>query len=374
MTSPPPDATKPDDDSGGIDWLRVGADAEQLATRILQESQRRIGVQRPMTVRPYRGFVADGVAHVRARVQDEPRFEAAAESLSIDSTLAANLLRWVVLDRPGVTVDVSMRDVAQTAVSDQDGFVTVRLPVGDVEPGWHPVDLVAHDGEREVRAQGRVVQPDPASQIAVISDIDDTILRTGMTEGLRSIRRTLLRDAHGRKPIPGTPSLYRGLARGLGRRPESTFFYVSAAPWNLYEVLTQFLAIRGFPRGPLFLTDWRPGPGARGGIGKAGHKRARIRRLVDAYPDLRFLLLGDDGEADPQVYEQFLSSDPDRVVAALVRSVHGHATTLPPGLPPEPHAVITSPDALHMAQVAERLGLIDGLTVEEVQTEMGARL
>ena len=117
-----------------------------------------------------------------------------------------------------------------------------------------------HDGS-EVHAYGRVVRPDPASQVAFISDIDDTILRTGMTEGLRSIQRTILRDAHGRKPIPGMPSLYRGLARGGERtHPESTFFYVSASPWNLYDMLIQFLAIRGFPRGPLLLTDWRPGP------------------------------------------------------------------------------------------------------------------
>jgi len=78
-----------------------------------------------------------------------------------------------------------------------------------------------------VVAHGRVVQPDPASEVAIISDIDDTILHTGMTEGLRSIQRTLLRDAHGRKPIPGMPSLYRGLAHGSGSRPESTVFYMS---------------------------------------------------------------------------------------------------------------------------------------------------
>lgn len=362
-----------------VDWLRFGADAEELATRALLSGKQLGGLLRPMTIHPYRGFVADGVARVRARVVEEPRFEAAAEGLSIDALLYANLVRWVVLDIPGVEVTISIGDVSVTERSDKDGFVIAQLPVGDMEPGWHAVDFTAvHDG-RTATANGRVVQPDPASQIAVITDIDDTILRTGMTEGLKSIQRTLLRDAHGRRPIAGMPSLYRGLARGQGRRPESTFFYVSSAPWNLYEMLIQFLALRGFPRGPLFLTDWRPGPALPGQSEKErpGHKQARIRRLLDGYPELDFLLIGDDGEADPQIYSQFLRSDGDRILAALIRSVRGSAsaeTHLVEAFNTEPTEVLVCRDSLHMARLSERLGLVDGLTVEEVQTELGARI
>jgi phosphatidate phosphatase APP1 len=361
-----------------VDWLRFGADAEELATRAIQGGKRLSGHLRPMTIRVYRGFVADGVAHVRARVLEEPRFDAAADSLRIEASVYANLMRWVVLDLPGVDVTVAMGDIAQTVRSDADGFVNARIPVGDVPPGWHPVQLRAEDEDgRPVTAQGRVVRPDPASKLAVITDIDDTILRTGMTEGMRSIARTLLRDAHGRKPIPGTPSLYRGLARGAGGRPESTFFYVSSSPWNLYDMLVQFLGLRGFPRGPLFLTDWRPGPTFGEPPENPGHKRARIRRILDAYPELSFVLVGDDGEADPQIYREFLDSDADRVRLAMVRSVRG----VPAGtarevesLPPAPGEVLTCSDAEHMARVAHHLGLVDELTVEEVQTERGARL
>jgi phosphatidate phosphatase APP1 len=358
-----------------VDWVRLGADAEELATRAIQGGKRLSGHLRPMTIRAYRGFVADGVAHVRARVLEEPRFDAAAESLRIDAAVYANLMRWVVLDVPGVEVTVSMGGVGTTVRSDQDGFVTARLPVGDLEAGWHAVHLRARDVDgREVTAHGRVVRPDPASQVGFISDIDDTILRTGMTEGLRSIRRTLLRDAHGRKPIPGTPSLYRGLARGGGGRPEATFFYVSSSPWNLYDMLVQFLGLRGFPRGPLFLTDWRPGSA---GPDEPGHKRARIRRILDAYPELSFVLIGDDGEGDPAIYAEFLRSDPDRVRLAMVRSVRGVADRKARALdrmPDPPRRVLTCSDPEHMAQVAQRLGLVDELTIEEVQTERGARL
>lgn len=361
-----------------VDWLRFGADAEELATRVIQSGKRVSGQLRPMTIRTYRGFVTDGVAHVRARVLEEPRFDAAADSLRIDAMIYANLMRWVVLDMPGVEVTISMGDVEVTARSDPNGFVTARLPVGDLEPGWHTVEFRAVDDGRPVSALGRVVRPDPTSRVGVITDIDDTILRTGMTEGLRSIRRTLLRDAHGRKPVPGTPSLYRGLARGTGGRPESTFFYVSSSPWNLYDMLVQFLALRGFPRGPLFLTDWRPGPLESGeGRENPGHKRSRIRRILDAYPELSFVLLGDDGEHDPAIYKEFLRSDPDRIQVAMVRSVNGvsgRRSRDVTKLSTTPRSVLTCADADHMAQIAHHLGLVDSLTMDEVRTEMGARL
>lgn len=360
-----------------VDWLRLGADAEELATRAIQGGKRLSGRLRPMTIRPYRGFVADGVAHVRARVAEEPRFDASG-GLRIDAMVYANLMRWVVLDVPGIEVTVRLGEVEATARTDQNGFVVAKLPVGDLPPGWHTVELAAVDEGGTVSAQGRVVRPDPASRIGVISDIDDTILRTGMTEGLRSVQRTLLRDAHGRAPVPGMPSLYRGLARGTGGRPESTFFYVSSSPWNLYEMLVQFLALRGFPRGPLFLTDWRPGPLQSGeGTENPGHKRARIRRILDAYPELSFVLVGDDGEADPTIYRDVLRSDPDRVAAALVRSVRGvggRRARRVSALSTAPRSVLTCADSEHMARVAEQLGLVDGLTVDEVRTELGARL
>lgn len=365
-----------------VDWVRLGADMEELATQTLKGAKRVTGILRPMTIQPYRGFVADGVANVRARVREEQRFEYADDALRIDATLAANLLRWVVLDMPGVPVDVSIGGITETATSNADGFVIAKIPVGDLAPGWHTVQFSAVDSDgRTVGANGRVVVPDPASKVAVVTDIDDTILRTGMTEGLKAVQRTLLRDAHGRKPIPGMPSLYRGLARGTGGRPESMFFYVSSTPWNLYDMLVQFLALRGFPRGPLFLTDWRPGLKSDAGedMQYRGHKRARIRRLLDAYPDLQFVLIGDSGEHDRSIYAEFLQTDPDRIAAIFIRDV-GPSVSI--GRRSEPAAeaprvaedgVILCPDALAMAQAALELGLIDDLTIEEVRIELGAR-
>ncbi len=365
------------DDHFMVDWLRLGADMEELATRTLKGAKRKSGLLRPMLIQPYRGFIADGVANVRARVMEQPVFDMAPEGLRIDATLAANLLRWVVLDMPGVEVTFSLAGQSVTATSNADGFVIAKVPVGDLSPGWHTVQMSAMEGEREVAAQARVLLPDSASQVAVISDLDDTVLRTGMTEGLKAVQRTLLRDAHGRKPVPGMPSLYRGLARGLGGRPESAFFYVSSAPWNLYDMHLQFLGVRGFPRGPLFMTDWRPGrtpDGATESGGHGAHKRARIRRILDAYPDLTFVLVGDSGERDAEIYEEFLESDGARIKAALIRDVSASRKASSDKVALDPSVVMHMRDAEQMAQICVQLGLIDDLTLDEVRTEIDARL
>ena len=363
-----------------VDWLQFGADMEDLATQTMRTGKRVTGLQRPTVIQPYRGFVADGIAHVRARAVEQPVFDAAPGGLRVDATLAANLLRWVVLDIAGLEVTCTVAGNSVTVNSNADGFVIAKVPVGDIEPGWHEVQFSAVDQGEEVSARGRVVLPDPASKIGVITDIDDTILTTGMTEGLKALRRTLLRDANGRRPVPGTPSLYRGLARGTdSSRPESTFFYVSSGPWNLYDMLVQFLGVRGFPRGPLFMTDWRPGAPQADEDRKleSHHKRARIRRILDAYPDLTFVLIGDSGERDPQVYQEFLESDPDRIRVAIIRDVTADPTDIHDDQSLQSidtSKLVTVRDSFEMAAVAQGLGLIDELTMEEVKTEIDARL
>ena len=368
-----------------VDWLRFGADMEDLATQTLRTGKQVTGLLRPTVIQPYRGFVANGVANIRARVMEQPVFDATPKGLRIDATLAANLLRWVVLDIAGLEVTVTLGDRSTTVNSDENGFVIAKIPIeGKMQPGWHEVRFSAQDRGEEITASGRVVVPDPRSRIGFISDIDDTILTTGMTDGLKALQRTLLRDAGGRKPVPGTPSLYRGLARGAkGNRSESTFFYVSSGPWNLYDMLIQFLGVRGFPRGPIFLTDWRPGAPlseeeqAQGEKLSVRHKRARIRRILDSYPDLTFVLLGDSGEHDPQVYQEFLESDPDRIKVALIRDVWAEPTELDDDSLKETLAtsgLVTVRNSLEMARVVQQLGLIDEFTVDEVRTEIDARL
>ena len=110
---------------------------------------------------------------------------------------------------------------------------------------------------------------------------------------------------------------------------------------------------------------------------ESGHKHARIRRILDAYPDLTFVLIGDSGEHDAQVYQDFLDSDPDRILVAFIKDVSVKNPVLDsddPDVLPDTSALVVVRDSIQMAKIAQRLGLIDSLTVEEVITEIDARV
>ena len=80
-----------------VDWLRFGADMEDLATQTLRTGKQVTGLLGPTVIQPYRGFVENGIANVRARIMEQPVFDSEPGGLRIDATLAANLLRWIVL-------------------------------------------------------------------------------------------------------------------------------------------------------------------------------------------------------------------------------------------------------------------------------------
>ena len=163
--------------------------------------------------------------------------------------------------------------------------------------------------------------PPPEAQLAVISDIDDTVVRTEATRVLRMARLVFFGNARTRLPFPGAATLYQALHWGRAGRPLNPVFYVSSSPWNLYDLLVDFLHLRGFPAGPLHLRDWgiRPKEGSLRDHHR--HKLATIRRLLDAYPRLPFLLIGDSGQSDPEIYAEVVRQAPGRIPAVYIRDV-----------------------------------------------------
>jgi phosphatidate phosphatase APP1 len=141
---------------------------------------------------------------------------------------------------------------------------------------------------------------DPEARLGVVSDIDDTILHTGLTRLREALRTTLLVAEEERLPIPGAAELYTGLVSGdHGRAP---VFYVSTGAWNLHTMLERFLARHKFPAGPMLMTDWGPGGAWLFREDSIAFKSRTIIALIDAHPHLRWVLLGDSGQHDPEAY------------------------------------------------------------------------
>jgi len=151
----------------------------------------------------------------------------------------------------------------------------------------------------------------------VISDLDDTVVRSSATNVLKMSWIVVRNNAHTRLPFEGVAAFYRALQRGANGHASNPIFYVSSSPWNIYDMLVDFLNVHGVPHGPLFLKDW-----SLGVLGKhRGYKMGVIRRLLSTYENLPFVLIGDSGEEDPEIYLQAVREHPGRIKGIYIREV-----------------------------------------------------
>ena len=275
---------------------------------------------RPVRVVPFSGTSGVLGTHVTGRVLVQlsgarpPTRAAGGWQL-----LRANLVPFVTVEVPQarVRVDVGGRSLAVEA--DREGYVTAHVDDLRLPPGEHPVVLTPVE-PAGAPARGTVHAPDPAADLAVVSDIDDTVVDSGVAHGPVAVVQTvLLSDATARVPLDGAAELYRALAQPPDGCPARPVAYVSTSPWNLAELLEDFLHRHGFPSGPLFLTDWGPGRSGLLRIGAHAHKLTALRRIAADLPGPRLLLLGDSGQADAEIYAAFATEHPGRVAAVYIR-------------------------------------------------------
>ena len=360
-----------------VDWVAVANAVDTSVNAGLVELRARRAVLRPTVVRTYRGWYTDGVAHLTARTVEKPLFEAGEIPGGLGNTLRANLRQFTVLTMSGVTVRASMGSASAEFTSDENGYLHISLPVGPLSPGWHVMDLDPVDGSvpHEI---GRVLVPDPAGGVAVISDIDDTIMKTGLTQRWTAVGRTIFRDVADRKPVPGMATFYAGLARGDGRGGSVPFFYVSTGSWNLYDYLVAFMALHRFPRGPLFLTDWGPQSDRLMRDGRE-HKRRTIRALLEGNPSHSFVLVGDVGQGDPETYEVMAREFPGRLRAIFLVYVGSHlaersaeVAARAAALREEGIPMYYVENAVEAVTMAWQLGLVDKETTAQIAREFSA--
>ena len=361
-----------------VDWLAVAQTIDQTINAGLIEIKTRRAVLRPTVVVAYRGWHADGVAHLTARTIEKPLFVVGEMPMGFGNTFRANLRRFTVLTMSGVTVRASMGQASGEFTSDADGYLHIKLNVGPLSPGWHVMDIDPVDSSVP-HATGRVLVADPRGGVAVVSDIDDTIMKTGLTQGWTAVGRTVFRDVADRKPVPGMATFYAGLARGDGAPGLVPFYYVSTGSWNLYDYLVAFTTMHHFPRGPLFLTDWGPTSDRMMRDGRE-HKRSTIRSLLEGKPTYSFVLIGDVGQGDPETYELMAREYPGRIRAIILVYVGSHlaertaevaeraATLREDGLP-----MYYVDNAVEAVTMAWQLGLVDQATTSAIAREFARR-
>ncbi|MDQ7917701.1 App1 family protein [Mesonia sp. MT50] len=207
-----------------------------------------------------------------------------------------------------------------------DGHFRMMIPYeGDIEPGWHKFTMEVLEEENSHESheeEGEFVKPFPG-EYGVISDIDDTFLVSHSGNIFKKLYVMLTRNVNKRKVFEKVVEHYR-LLNQIGRKDHSknnAFFYVSSSEWNLYNFIIQFTEIHQFPKAVLKLKDIKSG--LRDFLGSGGgdhnHKFYKIRHLVEFYPELHFILLGDDSQQDPYIYRDISKIFPKNISTIYIR-------------------------------------------------------
>ena len=172
--------------------------------------------------------------------------------------------------------------------------------------------------------QAEVLLPSQA-RLGIISDIDDTVLQTDVTSFFkwRAVYLTLMKNASTRRAFSEVSAFYQALERSRTPQAKNPFFYVSNSPWNLYDMLVDFLEINQLPKGPVLLRDFGV-PYEDRPRNYKGHKHTSIDRILQTYPDLSFILIGDSGEKDADIYLDITREFPGRIKAIFIRDVQSN--------------------------------------------------
>jgi phosphatidate phosphatase APP1 len=277
----------------------------------------------PYQIAGYRGFGVPGRVLLLARVLEHEGLAVADPGHSKLRNLLAMLKRIESDPLPHARVRVRLPNGGQELVADDEGFLRAWLDTGERPAGWTSIelDLIQSQHEPRVTGEAPVLVPPSSAEYGVISDMDDTVLQSSVTNFVRAARVTLLENARTRLPFPGVAGFYRALAAGSTGNSGNPIFYVSSSPWNFYDLIADFLEVQRIPAGPLLLRNWDIGPSL---LHNAPHKSQYISEILGTYPALPFVLVGDSTQEDPEIYAELVAIHGKRILAVYIRNVHPH--------------------------------------------------
>jgi phosphatidate phosphatase APP1 len=299
--------------------LHRAAVVEDRMHAVLDRRMRRRGWQ--VAVVPYTGYGTPAWVRVMARVvltrpaAGRPRRPAKVRGWRSFFTLPAK----------DIPVSIEVAGAQHGARTDRGGYIDCVVD-GALSPGWAAIRLSVDDDE-PVETMVRVV--DPAIRFGIVSDIDDTVMVTALPRPLLAAWHTFVLDEHARMAVPGMAVLYERLTNA---HPGAPVLYLSTGAWNVAPALTRFLARHLYPAGPLLLTDWGP-TNERWFRSGREHKRKTLIRLAEEFPHVRWLLIGDDGQHDQEIYSEFAATHPDHVAAIAIRQLSPTQAVLAGSLP-----------------------------------------
>jgi phosphatidate phosphatase APP1 len=229
---------------------------------------------------------------------------------------------------PNIRVVLQVGSISAEALTEQDGYFRFQVPIPEeLESGWHhytvSVDEQISGKKYEATSEEEFFIPF-VSSYGIISDIDDTFLISHSRRSFRKLFVLLARNVQARKPFDDVVKHYQLLSFASRVHPHNEnniFFYVSSSEWNLYDMIVRFSELNGLPKAILKLKKIKSGLDdfVMTGAGSHDHKLRKIQNIVSFYPELQFILLGDDSQKDPEIYDQICEQFPKSIRAVYIR-------------------------------------------------------
>ncbi|MGB0522746.1 MAG: App1 family protein [Flammeovirgaceae bacterium] len=275
----------------------------------------------------YNSYGNENCVYIRGRVLEDKKIKAATDEDGIVDNLLRTYKRLESDEVPGALLEVEFNGVKKEVKSDNEGYF--YLPFEFDEPILYSkkrhqftIKLLDFPVNTEVNSegvQGEIFLPPAVTDFGVISDVDDTIMRTDATNLFRMAWTTFTGNARTRIAFKGVGKFYEALRLGKSRENDNPFFYVSSSPWNLYDLIHDFIALNEIPEGPLLLRDYGIDESKFVMSTHSQHKRKEIENIFKVYPQMKFVLIGDSGQEDAFIYYNIAKDYPEKILAVYIR-------------------------------------------------------
>lgn len=303
-------------------------DIDNFSDKVKTRLRRIKGFDEPLIIVPFLGYGNAGKFLLSGRVLEDKGEVISSETDGKRRNLVNLYKRFATDEVAGARVRAVFQNTETEVTTDDEGYFNLELHLSEPlrsDSPFQEIELellepLNEDGETK-RAVGRVLVPPPTAAFGIISDLDDTVITTNVTNRLKMFLTVALLNEYTRMPFKGVAAFYRALQKGASGVDNNPIFYVSSSPWNLYPFLTEFLKLHNIPLGTLFLKDFGNhtifNSSAHG-----AHKTNSIELILNTYPDLTFILIGDSGEKDPEIYGEIVRKYPHRIRTVYIRSIN----------------------------------------------------
>ncbi|RPA67376.1 DUF2183 domain-containing protein [Cyclobacteriaceae bacterium YHN15] len=288
----------------------------------------KLGLIRSIMIMPYKGFGNNKEIYFVVRVIRDRKIGFSNVKDKRWKNFRKMYKRFMTWEIPGVRIKATFYGNEVMAITDNEGYAEFRMSVPNSLPIsniWQEVhleilnEIIPKQGK--VHAVNKVLMPSDRLEYGIISDIDDTIVPTGATRIWEMIKTTFLGNAYSRIPFPGVSAFYKALEKGRNGIESNPLFYVSSSPWNLYDFLMEFLEVHHIPKGPLMLRDIGLSRENLIAGNHFDHKLTQVEKIFSFFSDIPFILIGDSGQHDPEIYLQVIKDYPGRVKMIYIRDV-----------------------------------------------------